>query len=134
MGLLTINTSRFDAGPQYSNSATFELAYSTDSTEELLAWAFKGLEKIYHPGYRYKKAGVMLNRLAPADALSMRLFGDEKFEKSRRVMKAVDEINAKCGRDAIRFCTARPGRRWETKFLRRSQRYTTCLGEVLRVA
>lgn len=27
-----INTSRFDPGPQYSNSATFELAYSTDST------------------------------------------------------------------------------------------------------
>lgn len=86
------------------------------------------------PGLQVQKGGVMLNRLAPADALSMRLFGDERFEKSRRVMKAVDEINAKYGRDAIRFCTARPGRRWETKFLRRSQRYTTCLGEVLRVA
>lgn len=28
-----INTSRFGTDPQYSNSATFELAYSTDSTE-----------------------------------------------------------------------------------------------------
>jgi DNA polymerase V len=129
-----INTSRFDPGPQYSNSATSELAYSTDSTEELLAWALKGLERIYRPGFRYKKAGVMLNRLTPADGLSMRLFGDERFEKSRRVMRAVDEINSRFGRDTVRFGVARPGGRWETRFLRRSRRYTTCLGEVLRVA
>ena len=129
-----INTSRFDLGPQYSNSATFELAYSTDSTDELLAWALKGLEQIYRPDYRYKKAGVMLNRLSPAEQLSMRLFGDERFEKSRRVMKAVDEINARHGRSTIRFGAAPAKGRWETKFLRRSRRYTTCLGEVLSVA
>lgn len=129
-----INTSRFSAEPQYSNSATMELAYPTDSTNELMAWALKGLERIYRSGYRYKKAGVMLNRLTPADGLSMRLFGDEGFEKSRRLMRAVDEINLRFGRDTVRFGAARPGGRWETKFLRRSRRYTTCLDEVLRVA
>jgi DNA polymerase V len=129
-----INTSRFDPGAQYSNSATFELAYSTDSTDELLAWALKGLEQIYRPGYRYKKAGVMLNRLSPAGQLSMHLFGDERFEKSRRVMKAVDEINARHGRSTIRFGAAPAKGRWETKFLRRSRCYTTRLDEVLRVA
>ena len=116
-----INTSRFDPGAQYSNSATFELAYSTDSTDELLAWALKGLEQIYRPGYRYKKAGMMLNRLSPAEQLSMRLFGDERFEKSRRVMKAVDEINARHGRSTIRFGAAPAKGRWETKFLWRSR-------------
>ena len=129
-----INTSRFDPGPQYSNSATFELAYSTDATDELSAWAIEGLEQIYRPGYRYKKAGVMLHRLAPAEQLSARLFGDERFEKARRVMRAVDEINARHGLGTVRFGVARPGGMWETKFLRRSRRYTTCLNEVLRVA
>jgi DNA polymerase V len=128
-----INTSRFDPGPHYSNSATFELAYSTDSTQELLIWALKGLGQIYRPSYRYKKAGVMLNKLAPAKQLSMRFFGDERFEKSRRVMKAVDEINAKHGRNTIRFGAPAKGR-WETKFLRRSRCYTTRLDEVLQVA
>jgi hypothetical protein len=71
--------------------------------------ALKGLEQIYCAGYRYKKAGVMLNKLAPAEQLSMRLFGDERFEKSRRVMKAVDESNARHGRDTVRFGAARPG-------------------------
>jgi DNA polymerase V len=129
-----INTSRFSVDPQYSNSATFELAYSTDSTDELLSWALKGLEQIYRTGYRYKKAGVMLNKLSPAEQLSMRLFGDGRFENSRRVMKALDEINARHGRDTIRFGAARPGGRWETKFLRRSRCYTTRLDEVLRIA
>jgi DNA polymerase V len=76
----------------------------------------------------------MLNRLAPAEQLSMRLFGDDRFEKSRRVMKALDEINARHGRDTIRFGAAPARGRWETKFLRRSQRYTTRLDEVLKVA
>lgn len=129
-----INTSRFSTDPQHSDSATYELAYSTDSTDELLSWALKGLVQIYRPGYMYKKAGVMLNRLAPAEQLSMRLFGDERFERSRRVMKAVDEINARHGRGTVRFGAALPGGRWETKFLRRSKCYTTRLDEVLRVA
>jgi DNA polymerase V len=129
-----ITTRRFSTDPQYSNSATFGLAYSTDSTEELLAWALKGLEQIYRAGYRYKKAGVMLNKLAPAEQLSMRLFGDERFENSRRVMKAVDEINARHGRETIRFGAAPAKGRWETKFLRRSRRYTTRLDEILKVA
>ena len=135
-GVVTIfiNTSRFDPGRQYSNSATFELAYSTDSTNELLTWALKGLEQIYRPGFRYKKAGVMLNKLAPAEQLSMRLFGDGRFEKSRRVMKAVDAINARHGRNTIRFGAVPTEGRWETKFLRRSRCYTTRLEEVLRVA
>lgn len=129
-----INTSRFDPCPRYSNSATFELAYSTDVTDELLSWALKGLGQIYRPGYRYKKAGVMLNRLAPADDLSVRLFGDDRFERARRVMKVVGKINARHGRGTIRFGAAPSRGRWETKFLRRSKCYTTCLDEVLRVA
>lgn len=129
-----ITTSRFSADSQYSNSATSELADSTDSTEELLRWSLKGLERIYRPGYRYKKAGVMLNRLTPAEGLSIRLFGDGRFERSRRVMKAMDELNSKYGRGTIRFGVARSGGRWETKFLRRAQGYTTRLDEVLRIA
>jgi DNA polymerase V len=132
-GVITIfiNTNRFSTEPQYGNSVTYELAYSTDSTKELLEWALKGLESIYRAGYRYKKAGVILNQLVPADQLSRRFFGDESFERSRRVLKAMDEINRKHGRDTVRFGAAQPNGRWQTKFLKRSQCYTTCLKDVL---
>jgi DNA polymerase V len=126
-----INTNRFSPEPQYANAATYELASPTDVTDELLEWASEGLEKIYREGYRYKKAGVMLNQLTPADQLSMRLYGDEAFERSRRVMRAVDEINRRHGRDTVRLGAARPDGRWRTKFLRRSPNYTTRIHEVL---
>ena len=126
-----INTNRFSNEPQYGNSVTYELAYSTDSTKELLEWALKGLRRIYRPGYRYKKAGVMLNQLVPADQLSGRFFGDAAFERSRRVLKAVDEINRRHGRDTVRFGVAQPKGRWQTKCLKRSPCYTTRLKDVL---
>ncbi len=128
-----INTDRFSGEPQYANSVTFELACATDSTKELLEWSLKGLEQIFRAGYKYRKAGVMLNHLKPAGQLSMRLYDDTDFERSRRVMKTIDEINARHGRDTVRFGVARQDGCWQTKFLRRSQRYTTRLQEVLSV-
>src|SRR5205823_6328531 len=61
-----INTDRFKHEPQYANAITYELAYATDATGELVEWALRGLAEVYRPGYRYKKAGVMLNQLTPA--------------------------------------------------------------------
>jgi DNA polymerase V len=126
-----INTNRFSIEPQYGNSITYELAYSTDSTKEMLEWALKGVEQIYRSGYKYKKAGVMLNQLVPADQMSRRFFGDVGYDRSHRVMKAIDEINRRHGRDTVRFGVVQPQARWQTKSLRRSQNYTTSLKEVL---
>jgi DNA polymerase V len=81
-----------------------------------------------------KKAGIILNRFTLANERSIRLFGEERFEKSRMMVKAVDEINAWHGRGTVRFGAAPARGRWEIKFLRRSRYYTTRLDEVLRVA
>lgn len=126
-----INTNRFSNEPQYGNSITRELVYSTDSTKELLEWVLKGLEHIYRPGYRYKKAGVMLNQLVPADQMTKRFFGNADFERSHCVMKAIDEINKRHGHDTVRFGLVQSKGRWQTKSLRRSQNYTTNLKEIL---
>jgi len=134
-GVVTIfiNTNRFSKEPQYSNAITYELAYPTDVTDELVEWAQKGLEQIFRGGYRYKKAGVMLNHLVPSDQLTVRLFGNSDFERSRRLANAMDAINARHGRDTVRYGMTNSNCRWKTKFNRRSSRYTTCLKEVLRV-
>jgi len=135
-GVITvfINTNRFGGGPQYANYTTYELAFPTDVTDELLEWSLRGLEKIFRDGYRYKKAGVMLSHLRPSDQLTVRLFGACGYERSRRVMKAVDAINARHGRDTVRFGVADPTRRWKTKAMRRSRQYTTRLSDVLNIA
>jgi DNA polymerase V len=76
----------------------------------------------------------MLLDLKPANGLTARLFGQTDYERAQRVMKAVDEINRRQGRDTIRFGVVKSDGRWQTKALRRSRRYTTCLNEVLRVS
>jgi DNA polymerase V len=129
-----IMTNRFSQESQYSNSVTFDLAYSTDVTDELIGWALKGLGQVFRGGFNYKKAGVMLNGLVPTDQQSKRLFGDASYERSRQLMKAVDEINARHGRDTVRLGAARPNGRWQTKFLKRSPCYTTRIREALRIA
>lgn len=80
-------------------------------TDELLEWALRGLGQIFHGGYRYKKAGVMLSHLIPTGRQSRRLFGDAGYERSARLMEAIDGINARYGRDTIRFGVPRPGGR-----------------------
>jgi DNA polymerase V len=129
-----VQTNRFSPEPQYANSATHNLAQATDSTGELLGWALGALERIYRPGYRYKKAGIYLSRLVPADGLTARLFDDDSFERSRQLMGAVDALNAKFGKDTVRYGAVNPAGGWQTKFLRRSRCYTTRLSDVLRVA
>jgi hypothetical protein len=50
------------------------------------------------------------------------------------LVKSVDEINGRFGRDTVRFGVARSGRRRGTNFLRRLRRYITCLDDVRRIA
>ena len=134
-GVITVfvHTDRFAGGPQYYNAGTHTLAYPTDSTQELLRCALDALERIYKEGFDYRKAGVMLHSLSPAGQLTLRMFGDEKAERFRQVMVAVDGINRRWGKDTVRFAVANPEGRWGTKFEKRSPRYTTRLREVLTI-
>jgi DNA polymerase V len=125
-----VQTDRFSGAPQYYNAGTHTLAYPTDSTRELLSCALDALERIFREGFKYRKAGVILNGLAPAEQLTLRMF-DDTHERFRQVMVAVDQINRRWGRDTLRFGVARPDGNWRTKFQRRSPRYTTRLQEVL---
>ena len=57
-----ITTKTFGAGPHYHNSYTVTLPEPTAYTPALIRYAHRCLAKIFRPGYRYRKAGVMLSR------------------------------------------------------------------------
>lgn len=126
-------TNRFQPENYYSNAATHSSAYATDANQELQVRAFACLEKIFRAGFVYCKAGVTLSGLVPADKLTERMYDDERWERFRRVMRAVDEINRKFGRDTVRFAVVKPNAAWQGKCERRSPRYTTRFDEILRV-
>lgn len=129
-----ISTSRFAKEFDcYSNAATHSAAYPTDINQELQSWAFGCLQNIFKEGFAYGKAGIILGGLVPSDNLTTRMFDDERWERFRRVMCAVDEINRKFGSQTIRFAVAKTAGAWSGKTNRRSPRYTTRLNEILRV-
>jgi len=130
-----VGTNPFHAQePQYSNAAVLALPVATSSTPELLAHAKGALARLYRPGYRYKRAGVILDELVPAAQVQAGLFEPRNRYRSERLMAAVDELNARWGKDAVRVGTMGPGERaWAQRQERRLPRYTTRWEELVEV-
>ena len=126
-------TNRFAKTEQYSNSLTIELADATNSTRELRDWTRKALLQIYRQGYFYKKVGVILQGLQPETSESIRLYGESDYEKDKRLMKALDKISNKFGRETVKFGVRRNASDWQMKAEMKSRHYTTSLKEILTV-
>jgi len=129
-----ISTDRFRPVPApYSPSATYSSTYPTDSNQELQEWTLSTLKRIYNKDYEYRKAGIILSGLVPNEQLTKRMFDDERFQKQHKLMKAIDAINQKFGKDTVRFASVKTEGRWKMKQTRKSQSYTTNWNELLTV-
>ena len=89
--------------PQYSGYATHIFPTPTSNTGEIVDAALKMLREMYRPGFHYKRAGVMVDRITSADAIQPDLF---EFDPERRgrldaVAKVMDKINARLGNDTL---------------------------------
>ncbi len=129
-----IQTSRFNTPEEnYANSATHQLLYPTYSTEELLAVALRATDNLFRAGFRYKKAGVMLNGIMSAEHLTARMFHQDSWERTRKLSKAMDRINKRFGRDTIRYGSVALEPRWQMRTNHKSPCYTTRLDELMLV-
>jgi DNA polymerase V len=130
-----IGTDRFRPMPEhYSGSATYSSTYPTDSNQEIQEWTSRTLERIYKKGFEYRKAGIILSGLVPSENLTKRMFDDDRFQQQHKLMKAVDEINQKFGKDTVRFGRVETEGGWKMKQTRKSQSYTTNWNEFLLVS
>ena len=83
--MVFLNTNRFKPEePQYNNFEMIRLDVPTSASIELASYAIKGLEKIWRKEYRYKKAGVFLTGIVPANQLQTALFDQADRGKRRR--------------------------------------------------
>ncbi len=118
--------------PQYSNSTTIRLPYATNSAIELAQAASIGLEKIYRPGYKYKKAGVIVLDFLPEENQQMNLF-ENRDVRHIPLMKVMDQLNRRYSKDLIRLGTQAPGRTWRMRQEKLSKRYTTDIDDIIAV-
>lgn len=110
-----LETDRFRDVPQYSNSVTFSVSPVSNCTWELTHLTLRGLERIFRPGYDYRKAGVVLSELETEACAPRRLWEDEHSERYRSLMRTMDEVNTRFGRDALHCGIFPSSGIWRTK-------------------
>lgn len=130
---LFIATNRFKEKGLHANSATIKVT-PTDSTRELLSYAIGLLHAIYKPGYAYRKSGVILLGLQPRTAETVRLFDEHHYMRDRKLMTALDTLNARYGRQAVRFgIPIKREKTWHMSPNHLSNRFTTNIREIMKV-
>ncbi|MBN2410775.1 Y-family DNA polymerase [candidate division KSB1 bacterium] len=129
--LVFITTNRFKDEPQYTNYIQVNLPSPTSSSFDLVQHALFGLEKIFKTGYRYKKCGVLLTDICPADQVQTSLFGNNKYDpKADKLMKVMDRINRRYGTKTINIAASGYRKMWNMKRDMKSPHYTTDWNEL----
>ena len=123
-----MHTSRFADGPSRSVSGLARMVEPTSDTLELVRAASEATRRLWAPGFRYAKAGVMLDDLVTPD-LAPRTLIDRPDPRREALMGAMDDLNRRFGRGALFPAQAGIDRRWSLKADMRSPAYTTRLSE-----
>ena len=89
--------------PQYQGFRETRLITPSSSTTTIVEAAHRVLDELYRPGYRYKKAGVIVMGIGPNSPIQQDLFdlNAEQFQKMRRLDTVVDRINRLNGSETI---------------------------------
>lgn len=88
---------------QYDSSASHSFMTATNAGCEIVGMALGLLDTIFHEGIRYKRAGVMVAGISPADTLQPDLFtfDPDRWKKNRKISESVDWINRTLGADTV---------------------------------
>ena len=115
--------------PQYSANRHITFGVPTDDTRAIVQLAIDLIRHLYKPGYVYKKAGVMLTHLTNKRDFQGDLFTDRQaIERSEKLMKTLDVINARFGRESIICASSGLNQSWGMRSNNRSPSYTTQWG------
>ncbi len=119
-------TNRFrQEQPQHNPKVTIDLAIPTDNTGELIHAANDVVEGSFKPGCRYKKAGVILTELVPAQQNQADIFDSLDRPRNKKLMSAVDALNERFGSKALQFAAQCCRQPWHMKCELRTPAYTT---------
>jgi DNA polymerase V len=99
-----VQTNRFRKDlPEYRNAVTKILSNPTNSSILIGRVVNELFEAIFKEGFHYKKAGVIVNDFVPEDQRLISLFEEDTQNQHLPVMKAMDAMNEKFGKDKVRL-------------------------------
>lgn len=128
---LYLRTSKHATGDAiHAPGLTLALPHATDDTLLLVQAAMQGLGRIYRPGFHYQKAGVLLGQLTPRNNPQGALFA-QPDEQRTRLMSALDRVNQRMGRDALRLAGEGIEQPWKMRSEYKSPHYTTSWDQLI---
>jgi DNA polymerase V len=130
-----IGAKRHQYGGRYPSGASIEIAPATSDTSELIHATHGILARLHRPDAAYLKAGVMLSGFVSSRSPQLNLFpamnpvSPERL-RGARMLKAVDRLNARWGRDTVRMAAEGIRRGWKSRAASRTPRYTSSWDEL----
>ena len=128
-------TNRFRADlQQYFPSMSIRLSVAANSAQEIVGTALKAFRLIYRPEYQYKKAGVIVSNIIPAESVQGAIFDfDQQVrQKNDRISEVIDRLGGQSS--LLRLATQRPGHYADgIRSEHCSGLYTTSLDEIIKV-
>ena len=131
--MLFIMTNKYAKGPQYVNYRIVKLPSPTNQTQELIHFAQIALKRLFRKGYYYKKAGVIVSDVVPSNQVQTSIWEPSTREKNQSILKAVDAINAKTGKEQVKFAIQGNEETWKMRQHNLSPQYTTRWRDILEV-
>lgn len=134
--LVFLETNKFKTElRQYSNAQSTPLPVATAHPPTLIKTAQAGIERIYQEDFAFKKCGVMLSGLEPANGrwLSLLDMPPDAHGRHAPLMQAVDACNVRWGRDTVKFAASGFNGNWKMRREMCSPKYTTVWEDLLEV-
>ena len=106
-----MQTSMHTEEPYFSTSASVNIPIPTNITGILIKAAMEALDKCFQPGHGYMKGGILLYDLQEEGSRQMTLMeavADSKQEQQTKLMKALDKVNDRYGRDTLKYLAQGP--------------------------
>lgn len=126
--LVFISTNRFETETWYSNSACMTFEKPVQYSPIINCAAIKTLQKIFKPGFKYQKAGVMLYDLNNINRRQMSFYDLDTYQNNKEVnlMEVMDSINKSFGSKTIFLASSGTGKNdWHARQERKSKSFTT---------
>jgi len=124
-----LRTSPYANEPQYGNNANQTLMLSTQDTRDIVAAAMKALDSIWQDGYRFQKAGIVLNDFCGKPGQIDMFDESPPRPHSEALMGILDHINT-TGMGKVWFAGQGIDKGWKMKRDMLSPAYTTKWNEI----
>jgi DNA polymerase V len=115
---------------QYLRSITLDLPVPCNDNASIIKAALKGLDLIYHPGYNYKKVGIIVMDLVPDNTLQSAMFHPNNLHRLKSLMQTVDDINRMKGKETVRMGIQVGEKKYRLRANHLSKHYTTNINEL----